>query len=171
MKPIYSIVVFLLLFSTPSAAQMVELNVPCPVSATYASGGAEYRSGVDAYGEAVASADINAPVKALTYPIKIPVELDLLRFLDLDIPASAKNALNIDEVNIVHFELFEDGRIEYNGQDLSDQVSQSCDEEDNDHLGQEEEGHENSGHEKPVSLGSEPPDDGLDGEPLDGQYP
>lgn len=127
MKKLFLLFIITLFYSSESFSQLLEVNVPCATPADYQGGDADYVPGVDVNGNAVAPADVTAPIEALNYPIRIPVELDILRFLDIDLPDSARDAINIDEANIVHFELFEDGSIKYNGQDLSDKVSQVCD--------------------------------------------
>jgi hypothetical protein len=79
--------------------------------------GVEYQPGVDVHSEAVVPADLNDPVKTMSYPIEIPVEISLIKWMNLNVDP----ALRLDP-EIGRFELQEDGRITYNGQDVSDRV-------------------------------------------------
>lgn len=58
------------------------------------------------------------------YPIEIPVEIDLIRLLNLN------NAQEIKlDKTITHISVMEDGSVEYNGQDISSHVNFSCEEQ------------------------------------------
>lgn len=111
----------------PAYAQQVELKMPCPdIVVNKQISGAEYQAGIDVHGKPVAPADLKSAFKDLNYPIRIPVELDVINFLDLNVPG----ALTLGQAQGVvpaYFDVFEDGRVEFNGQDISSSVAQSCD--------------------------------------------
>ncbi len=86
--------------------------------------GAEYQPGVNVAGEAVTPADLNAPVKAISYPIEIPVEISLIKWMNLNVDP----ALKLDP-EVARFVLHENGDITYNGQNVSDRV-RLCDAQD-----------------------------------------
>lgn len=105
-------------YGPTSFAQEIVLGTLCQddIDALIAKG-VEYQPGVDVNGDAVAPADLNQPVKVLSYPIEIPVEISLIKWMNLNVDP----ALRLDP-EIGRFELQKDGRITYNGQDVSDRV-------------------------------------------------
>lgn len=86
--------------------------------------GATYQPGVDVHGNAVAPADLNQKINILSYPIEIPVEISLIKWMNLNVDP----ALRLDP-EVASFTLYKDGHIEYNGQDVSDRVH-LCDKRD-----------------------------------------
>ena len=125
------LVLFMALFAFNDAAMAQDVQVisSCSAAAKLAADqGAEYKPGVDVHGKAVTSANLNNEIKALSYPIEIPIEVNLIEFLDLELPDAARGAVELDP-NVAFLSVHEDGRIEYNGQDVSSKVSYSCEEE------------------------------------------
>lgn len=122
-----TLVLMFLLFSSAASAQLVEIKRPCDdVVAAADVHGAEYVPGVDVNGKAVAPADVKSDVQAVVDPIRIPIEIDILKFLDLDIPDGVVAGVEQD-VPVAFFDIHSDGRVSYNGRDISSSVSTSCD--------------------------------------------
>lgn len=71
------------------------------------------------------SADIGGGLKApINDPIRIPVEIELLDRLDL---GAIEDIAGIDlDVDVAGIEVFQDGRVLYNGQDVSQQIAFHC---------------------------------------------
>lgn len=118
----------LLAFAVPAAAQEITITALCGQLAPHKSEGvegADYKPGVDVNGKPVAPADFKSEIKPIIYPIEIPIEIDILRLLDIDLSDATAEAGQM-EAGIAHLKVFEDGRVEYNGQDISEQVSYAC---------------------------------------------
>ncbi|MCK5284450.1 MAG: hypothetical protein KAJ86_02565 [Alphaproteobacteria bacterium] len=86
---------------------------------------ADYIPGVDINGNPVEFADINGILKNAIYPIEIPIELRILKLLDLELSPVLKDAIDLDPM-VAMIVVYEDGRIEYNGEDISDRVAHRC---------------------------------------------
>ncbi len=84
--------------------------------------GAEYVPGVDVNGGSVAPADLadDGP-KFLNDPIIIPIQLDLLNKAGLDLPEGLFSESVLGEIKV-----FADGRVDFGGQDISDQAKTFC---------------------------------------------
>ncbi|MCB1532405.1 MAG: hypothetical protein KDJ35_06005 [Alphaproteobacteria bacterium] len=118
-----------LFWSASALAQDVELKIPCnEIVINKDVQGAEYTPGVDVNGNPVVGADVQSNMQPLNYPVRVPIEIDILKFLDLDIPEGVVAGADQD-VEVAFFDVFEDGRVEYNGRDISSVVSHSCGEE------------------------------------------
>ncbi len=76
--------------------------------------GADYVAGVDVRGRGVVPADLNAVESPILDPVRIPV----------------KAGIEIDglvvEPEVASVEIYQDGRVMYNGQDISSQVKRTC---------------------------------------------
>lgn len=84
--------------------------------------GVEYRPGVDVHGRPVAPADLNAALAAdLNEVIRVPVTLDLVRRFNLYPFFGIEMKPDVGSLAI-----HPDGRVEYNGQDLSRQAYTLC---------------------------------------------
>lgn len=186
--------VLALLLSMPSYAQQIELTTSCG-QAQQGEGqgekevvGADYVPGVDVHGKPVVSADLGRAFKGLSYPIRIPVDLDLLLTMGYDLPPEQAEAIDIDRVEVAFFELHEDGRIYYNGEDISSSVTLKCQEVEEEEAASvvpvaprpavtdDKKTDQKSGLEKGETLISSPEsedmfDDGKGGKVLEGQYP
>lgn len=111
--------------AVPAYAQHIEFRSLChQLTPNVPEGveGAEYQGGRDVDGKPVAPADLNQEIKAIEYPLEIPVEIDTLKLLGV-VNEEVVDLDTIPAVLLVH----EDGRVEYNGQDISDRASYVCD--------------------------------------------
>lgn len=83
--------------------------------------GAQYQPGVDIKGNAVAPADIGTTLDTGIYPLRIPLQMDILERFNLDLPEGI-----ITDANVADIMVYEDGRVTYNGQDISGQLESLC---------------------------------------------
>ncbi len=82
----------------------------------------EYKAGVDVQGNPVLGADLGAPLKPLDGPaVVIPVDINLASRFNVALPAGAEI-----KPAIAALKIYADGRVEYNGQDISGQVHDMC---------------------------------------------
>ncbi len=126
MRLLISCLSILILVSLSAQAQEVMLESVCrdlPVPAP--ADGGEYLSGVDVNGNPVEFADLNNNLKTPLYPLEIPVELSVLKLLDLEIDPKLKEAIDL-KTDVAKVTVYEDGRVEYNGQDISERVGHHC---------------------------------------------
>ncbi len=86
----------------------------------------EYKPGVDVHGKPVVPADLGQPLNNFE-TIEIPVELDLAQKFGLNTPAGIELKPYVALVSI-----HKDGKVDYNGQDISKQAYQLCNEGKND---------------------------------------
>lgn len=125
----------------------------------------EYRPGVDVKGKPVVPADLSGSpqINVLSYPIPIPIELDILERFNLDVPIGI-----IAKPEIAGIFLHEDGSVTYNGTQITDKIEEFC--IDNFII----EGPKATG--KPVDIirhnqtEPKPPPQKPSGEALDGEY-
>lgn len=82
---------------------------------------AEYQPGIDIEGKAVTPADLGGSPDTDLYPLRIPLEMNIFERFNLDI---AKDF--ITDASIVDIMVYEDGRVTYNGQDISSEVKTFC---------------------------------------------
>ena len=116
-------------------AQEVVLEHGCEALANITAGkGAAYEPGVDVNGKPVAPADVEEPMEPLAYPVAVPVNIDLIEWLNIDVP-ELRDAGEL-ETTIAYLSVFEDGRIEYNGRDISDRTAILCNDEASEETGQ-----------------------------------
>ena len=90
-----------------------------PVQERFA--GADYVPGVDVNGKPVVPADVGAQAPGLIDVIKIPVTIDLVQQLGQQLPAGTEMNAPVAMVEILR-----DGRVVYNGQDLTPQAYALC---------------------------------------------
>lgn len=82
----------------------------------------EYKPGVDVRGKPVVPADLNAaPPQAIFDPVMIPVEIDLLEKYGIEAPRGVEL-----KPTVAQLEIYKDGRILYNGQDITSQTQTMC---------------------------------------------
>jgi hypothetical protein len=81
----------------------------------------EYQPGIDVDGNPVVSADIGVNLGENIYPLRIPLEMDLLERFNLDIPQGI-----IADAEVAGIMVYEDGRVTYNGHDISSKVETFC---------------------------------------------
>ena len=83
---------------------------------------AEYVPGVDVYGNPVTSADLGSSSSAHIYnPVIIPIEVDLAARYGFTLPAGVELKPTVADIKI-----FQDGRIQYNGKDISNNIETLC---------------------------------------------
>lgn len=117
----------LLLSPSFGAAQMIELKTSCePLPENVA--GADYVPGVDAQGNPVAPANISSSENAEArniFPLDIPIDLNTLRFLGLDVSDKANGAID-SVLHIGHIKIHEDGRAMFGDYDVSHRIHHEC---------------------------------------------
>ncbi len=112
-------VVALLLFPFSAMAQTSD-NPECVV-VQKAEVGAEYVPGVDVDGNPVAPAELNAPaVSAVPDPMIVPVTVDIAKRVGLSVQGLEMSG------NTGFLEVYRNGRVLYNGQDLTQKVKAIC---------------------------------------------
>lgn len=81
-----------------------------------------YQAGINAQGNAVAPADINPAVGADNTPdyVEVPMTIDLAKRMGLSQPGAEM------KMPVANLKLYKDGRVEYNGQDISSNASSMC---------------------------------------------
>lgn len=84
--------------------------------------GVNYTPGVNVKGASVAPADLNDDFAKTLYPIKIPIEVDLIERFGLNVG----NGTVLEPV-IAHFDIHEDGRVMYGSKDLTNKAQELCD--------------------------------------------
>lgn len=82
---------------------------------------AEYQPGIDAEGKTVTPADIGSSPDTDLYPLRIPLEMNIFERFNLDIAEDF-----ITDASIVDIMVYEDGRVTYNGQDISSEIKTFC---------------------------------------------
>ncbi len=157
----YVLFILVLLSPMTAIAQDLTLETLCASLPEYRQAeGVEYVPGA----EAVVRADLNPLNAAVPDIIDIPITVQLAeRFPDLNIPADLQL-----EPNVALLSVHKNGRVEYNGQDVSGQIYTTCEKEQS----ESETAHGQQGED---ILSSEPKvieiKDGIKGEVLEGQYP
>lgn len=114
---------FILFFCAPAYAQgdaalcqfWKHINSSSSVSAAY-------QPGVDVHGKPVVPADINAPSSSfLPSRITFPVNVDLAQAFALPLPAGTQMDANMGMI-----EVYTNGKVLYNGQDMTAQTQAFC---------------------------------------------
>ncbi len=85
--------------------------------------GVEYTPGIDTKGQAVLGADAGVEIHKNDFPIYIPIEMDLIERFNLNVPLGL-----IADAEVAGIQVYEDGKITYNGHDISSNVSSFCSE-------------------------------------------
>ena len=80
-----------------------------------------YTPGINVHGKKVVSANLNDEFSKTLFPLKIPVEADLVERFGLN----TGNGIEL-EPTIAHFQVHEDGRVMYGGKDLTDKAQNLC---------------------------------------------
>jgi hypothetical protein len=121
MKP-YIITAILCLFAFPAVAQDASFEVLCrTLPDAQAVSDVEYTPGVDVNGKAVVPADINALNATVPDVINIPVTVDLVQKYSL------MNMQGVElKPDVSNIAIHKDGRVTYNGQDISKQTYSVC---------------------------------------------
>jgi hypothetical protein len=112
--------------AVPAIAQTVSVTTLCSQLVAHTPGeDVEFKPGVDAQGNPITPADINAPIEAIAYPIQIPIEIDIVKLLDLELPPGIESSTEMNAA-VAFLSVEKDGRVFYNGQDVSDRVTYTC---------------------------------------------
>lgn len=121
--PAFAGVTFLLCFFAGIAqAEDVSVNTFCRLLPEYRPAqGVEYQPGVDVHGQFVAPADLPGQSLKQFESIEIPVEIDLIEKFGLSVPAAVELKPAAALISIHN-----DGRVDYNGQDISRQAHKAC---------------------------------------------
>lgn len=80
-----------------------------------------YKPGIDAKGNFIVPPDIGFTMSGPEYPIRVPLELDIIERFDLDVPIGI-----ISDPEIAGIMVYEDGKVTYNGHDVSGKVESFC---------------------------------------------
>ncbi len=130
MRNILYIIAACALFSVPahaadqtdgiSSSIAVERIICRPAMVHTPSSDVAYKPGVDVNGNEVASADVNSSpqIVSSTYT-EVPLNIDLAKKLNLSQPAEMVT-------NFGNLKVYNDGRVIYNGQDISSNVNSLC---------------------------------------------
>jgi len=114
-----------IMISSASRAEEADKITFCNVLPAYQqASGVEYVPGVDIKGQVVASADVAgaAPLRSFD-TIEIPVEADLVQRFGLNVPAGIELKPYVALISI-----HKDGRVDYNGQDITQKAHDMCNE-------------------------------------------
>jgi hypothetical protein len=118
------IIFTLLLISVPALAQdIVSVETFCRILPEYQQPAeVEYQSGVDVNGKTIAPADLNGLSAVRNFnTIEIPVEVDLVSRFGL----TPKPGVELQPY-VALMSIHKDGRVDYNGQDITKQAHQLC---------------------------------------------
>ncbi len=124
MRSIFAICLSVLFFAaSPAFAEDAGRDTICRLLPQYKPvADVEYKAGVDVQGNPVVGADLGAPLKPLDGPaVVIPVDINLASRFNVALPAGAEI-----KPAIAALKIYADGRVEYNGQDISGQVHDMC---------------------------------------------
>ena len=151
----------LLFFPLHAGAQVLSVEGLCETLPDYRQAeGVEHVPGA----EDVVPADLNAIKNPINEPVSIPVEIDLGARFNLNLPSDIELKPEVATIKV-----YQDGRIEYNGQDISRQLYAEC--------GQEppEKSETADGQPPKDAVISQPevkqPEKTIESEVLEGQYP
>lgn len=118
---IITILFVFLFFAAAAHAGEATQKTFCRVLASYTKDrGVHYVPGVDVRGNDVAPADLNEPLPQFE-TIEIPVEIDLAARFGITPPAGAELKPTVALISI-----HKDGKVEYNGRDISSKVIDVC---------------------------------------------
>ena len=157
----YLIILTLLFFPLHASAQVLSVKGLCESLPDYQKPeGVEFVPGADD----VVPADLNAIQNPVDDPVSIPIEVDLGARFNLDLPSD----IELDP-DVARIQVHSDGRVEYNGQDISRQLYAECG------LEAPEKGEAADGQPPKDAVISQPevkqPEKTIESEVLEGQYP
>ncbi len=116
--------------------------------------GVQYLVGIDVHGNPVVAADLNPPLPVMDQAVIIPIEVDLVERFTLDVPDGVEL-----KPSVAVMKIHKDGRVEYNGQDVSNEAYYLCGKG------------ELPEPEAPQGSGHKPDDAVPSGGVIEGQYP
>ena len=113
---------FLILMPLTALAQDITIEHFCEAQVEHVpDAGVNYDPDADFKDKKVAPADLNRVLNSLVDPIEIPINIDVIEWLG----QPQQPGVEI-EPEVAHIDLYKDGRIEYNGQDITGRVSYIC---------------------------------------------
>lgn len=120
MKKLFAFAVLTVLLSpAPARAQDADL---CRIMTAYKPpADVNYQPGVDVHGKPVVPADLNAPMPQMVDVVRIPLTVNLADRLNGSLPAGTEL-----EGVVGMLEIHRDGRVIYNGQDLTSAAKAVC---------------------------------------------
>lgn len=80
-----------------------------------------YQSGVDVQGNAVVPADVAPSPMGVPDYMEVPLTAELGKAMQIELPEGFET-----KANLGNLKLFRDGRVEYNGQDITAKASEFC---------------------------------------------
>lgn len=81
----------------------------------------EYQPGIDAKGNFIVPPDIGFAAQQNTFPMQIPIELDIIERFNLDVPIGI-----IADPEVAGIVIHEDGKVTYNGQEVTNNIQTFC---------------------------------------------
>lgn len=112
---------FMALMIAAIPAMADDASVLCSVKSNYAGVSANYTPGVDAQGNPVTPADVNAPAPVVMPVIRIPVTVDMAQRLASVLPTGTQM-----ESLVTLAEIHPGGRVVINGQDMTGPTTAIC---------------------------------------------
>ncbi len=147
------LVVFLLVLLIPAASYAQDAQSLCQVLTNHKpADDVNYVAGK----EDVVPADVGGGIKQPVFdPISVPIQVDLIERLDLGVIETDDGV--ILEPYVAQVDVYQDGRVLYNGQDITEQTMVLCEDAD----GQEQGDAVNSQSEETIEIKK-----GIEGQPL-----
>ena len=109
-------------FACPATAHAQDNAALCAFWNTHKSAPAAYQPGVDVRGIPVTPADINAPMPSMIPSrISFPLTVELAKAFHIPVPGGTKMDADMGIIDV-----YTDGRVLYNGQDMSLQAQAFC---------------------------------------------
>lgn len=94
-------------------------SILCKQAHMAPAGDVAYKPGVDVNGNPVVPADGGATIPMQSHYTEVPLNIDLANKLHINRPAEAN-------MTVASIRIYDDGRVLYNGQDISQQTSALC---------------------------------------------
>lgn len=109
-------------FTAPAFAEDVSIRTLCQMLPQHVpAASVNYLPGQDVHGRPVAPADVNKVLRNNFDAVEIPVEYSVLNSLNASLPAGSQIQPTVAILRVYH-----DGRVSYNGQDLTPQAQSLC---------------------------------------------
>lgn len=116
------VVILLAMTGTSWAADQPDIQTFCQALPNHKpEAGVNYMPGVDVHGKPVAPADLGGGVPALPDIIRVPLTIDLAQRMNLGLPADTEM-----DADVTFIDIYRDGRVDYNGQEITPQAHTIC---------------------------------------------
>ena len=112
---------FLLMFSLPALADDADVCRLLPNHKPSAD--VAFKPGVDVNGKAVVSADLAPPAKAMPEKVVVPMTVDMAQYMNM--ADRLPEGMELD-ANLGSMEIYPDGQVLYNGQDITSNANTAC---------------------------------------------